>query len=54
MCRRIAKESHAIAIAVSYKLAPQFKYPTALEDCFDAFTWIGENAIKQFNFRSTV
>lgn len=43
MCRRIAAESNAIVISVLYRLAPQFKYPTALEDCFDALTWISEN-----------
>ncbi|WP_414624007.1 alpha/beta hydrolase [Calothrix sp. CCY 0018] len=43
MCRRIAKESNSLVIAVNYKLAPQFKYPTALEDCFDALTWVSEN-----------
>ncbi|MGB3650816.1 MAG: alpha/beta hydrolase [Rivularia sp. (in: cyanobacteria)] len=45
MCRRIASKSNSLVIAVDYRLAPQYKYPTALEDCFDAFTWTSENAI---------
>ena len=45
MCRRIASVSHSLVIGINYRLAPQFKYPIALEDCYDALTWIGENAI---------
>ncbi|MGB3641076.1 MAG: alpha/beta hydrolase [Rivularia sp. (in: cyanobacteria)] len=45
MCRRIASQSNSLVIAINYRLAPQYKYPTALEDCYDALTWIGENAI---------
>ena len=44
MCRRIAQDTGAIVIAVGYRLAPFFKYPTALEDCYDAYLWAGENA----------
>ncbi len=45
MCRRIASKSNSLVIAINYRLAPQYKYPIALEDCYDALTWIGENAI---------
>ena len=45
MCRRIAKQSNSLVISVLYKLAPQFKYPIALEDCFDSLIWVNENAI---------
>lgn len=44
MCRRIAHDTGAIVIAVGYRLAPFFKYPTALEDCYDTYLWAVENA----------
>ena len=43
-CRRITKDTGAIVLAVSYRLAPFYKYPTALEDCYDAFLWAVQNA----------
>lgn len=39
LCRRIAKATGAIVLAVRYRLAPFFKFPTALEDCYDALLW---------------
>ncbi|NMG20825.1 alpha/beta hydrolase [Brasilonema bromeliae] len=44
MCRRIAHSTSAIVIAVGYRLAPWFKYPTAVEDCYDILTWAVKNA----------
>ncbi|MBV9389138.1 MAG: alpha/beta hydrolase [Chroococcidiopsidaceae cyanobacterium CP_BM_ER_R8_30] len=46
MCRRIAHISGALVVAVGYRLAPKHKYPTALEDCYDALTWVVQNAQK--------
>ena len=45
MCRRIARDTGAIVLAVRYRLAPFFKYPTALEDCYDTLLWAVENAV---------
>jgi acetyl esterase len=44
MCRRIAKATGAIVLAVGYRLAPFFKYPAALEDCYDTLLWLAKNA----------
>ncbi len=45
ICRRIARDTGAIVLAVAYRLAPFFKYPIALEDCYDVLLWAVENAI---------
>ncbi|QMU21016.1 alpha/beta hydrolase [Gordonia rubripertincta] len=40
----LAAEIGAMVISVNYRLAPEFPYPTPLDDCFDALTWIaGDN-----------
>lgn len=44
LCRRIARDTGAIVLAVKYRLAPFYKYPTALEDCYDTVCWAIENA----------
>lgn len=45
LCRRIARDAKAIVLAVDYRRAPFYKYPTALEDCYDTLCWAIENAI---------
>lgn len=44
LCRRVARDTGAIVLAVGYRLAPFKKYPTALEDCYDALLWAVQNA----------
>lgn len=43
LCRRVARDTGAIVLAVDYRLAPFYKYPTALEDCYDALLWAMKN-----------
>lgn len=42
--RQIAHLSGAIVVAVSYRLAPEFSYPTAHDDSFAAVQYIREHA----------
>ncbi len=44
ICRKLANETGAIVVAVSYRLSPEQKFPIPLEDCYDATKWIVENA----------
>ncbi|HEV2487268.1 MAG TPA: alpha/beta hydrolase [Terracidiphilus sp.] len=46
MCRALARDSGAVVIAVGYRLAPESKFPAAIEDAHAATVWIAENAEK--------
>ncbi|MEO1592430.1 MAG: alpha/beta hydrolase [Cyanobacteria bacterium J06632_22] len=43
-CRRIAKNTGALVMAVDYRRAPWHKYPVPLEDCYDAVLWAASEA----------
>jgi acetyl esterase len=42
MCRRIASLSGAAVLAVEYRLAPEHRFPAAVEDSFAALRWLHE------------
>jgi len=44
VCRAIAKESGAVVISVDYRLAPEHKFPAAVEDSYTATIWVAQNA----------
>jgi acetyl esterase len=43
-CRLLAERSGVPVLAVSYRLAPEHKLPTAHDDAYDAFGWVRANA----------
>tara|TARA_Y100000766_G_scaffold197017_1_gene169460 strand:- start:2112 stop:3029 length:918 start_codon:yes stop_codon:yes gene_type:complete len=48
MCRYLAKKSKHKVISVDYRLAPEYKFPIPLQDCYKAVSYINENH-KDFN-----
>lgn len=44
-CRKIAQQSECIVISVDYHLAPESRFPTAMEDCYVATQWVVENSL---------
>lgn len=43
-CRYIAQIGGIKVLSVDYRLAPEFKFPTAAEDCLAAFRYVRDNA----------
>src|SRR5258707_7353783 len=44
LCRILANEGSLRVISVDYRLAPENKYPAALDDCLAATKWVADNA----------
>ena len=44
LCRMLARDGRCTVLSVDYRLAPEYKFPTAVEDAFDALTWLHAHA----------
>jgi acetyl esterase len=44
VCRKLADEGQLIVISVDYRLAPEHKFPAAVDDAIAATQWIADNA----------
>jgi len=42
-CRELAMQANCAVLSVDYRLAPEARFPTALQDCIDATHWAIEN-----------
>jgi acetyl esterase len=45
-CALICRAAACVVITVEYRLAPEFRFPTAPEDCYAALVWTVENATR--------
>jgi acetyl esterase len=44
LCRSLCGRSGAIVVSVDYRLAPEHKFPVALDECYAALDWIALSA----------
>jgi len=43
-CRVLSSEADCMVVSVDYRLSPEHKFPTPLEDCYAALEWVEQNA----------
>ena len=43
LCQRYVKHVGCVVVSVEYRLAPQWKMPAPLEDCYAALLWVHDN-----------
>ncbi len=43
-CRQLAKRGRCVVVSVDYRLAPEYKFPAALEDTLAVLDWAAEHA----------
>jgi acetyl esterase len=44
VCRKLADQGELMVISVDYRLAPEHKFPAAVDDAINATKWIADNA----------
>jgi acetyl esterase/lipase len=44
LCSNVALTVGAVVVSVEYRLAPRHRFPAAVDDCYAALVWAGENA----------
>jgi acetyl esterase len=43
LCRQLALRSGCAVVALDYRLAPEHRFPAAVDDCWDAMHWLAEH-----------
>ncbi len=44
LCRMFARDACCAVLSVDYRLAPEYRFPTAVHDAFDAYAWLHAHA----------
>jgi len=48
LCRSLALAADRVIFSIDYRLAPEYKFPTPAEDCYQAAKWVAENGFEQY------
>lgn len=53
LCRQLARRSGAAVLSLAYRLAPEHRFPTAVEDSFAALRWLAAEGAAQLGLDAT-
>ncbi|WP_296490672.1 alpha/beta hydrolase [Rhodoferax sp.] len=47
LCRHLSHLAHCAVLSVDYRLAPEYRFPVAFEDAWDALKWVAERGAEK-------
>lgn len=48
LCRSLALAADCVIFSIDYRLAPENKFPTPLEDCYRATKWVAQSGLEEY------